>query len=807
MVGLVLVSHSRALAEAGRELALAMTSPDLPVAVAAGAGEEGRELGTDALAILKAIERADSGDGVVVLMDIGSAVLSAETALDFLDDEKKARVFLCPAPFVEGAVAAAVGIHAGWDVKRVRAEASAALQAKQAHLDGTGAEPGREEGAEARLPGPEAGAVLRVTVPNPLGLHARPAAKLVQEAQSQSRISIANLSKRKGPAPANSLVSLIALEARGQDELEIRAEGPDQDAVLERLKLFVQSGMGDPMPDGKGAGKGGSPVPEKEKEASGPIGISPGFALGPLFRPQRGMAEPPERTVEDAPAESRRLQEALGRAREALQRQAGEVGRRMGKEQGGIFEAQGLVLEDPVLVERAAALIREQRLSAERAWWLAVREAMDTYRRMKDEMLRERAADVEDAGREVLAALGHGSRSFLEVPEPGLLLVEELTPAEVSRLDAEKVRGVICLQGSRTSHSAILLRSRGIPAAAQARKSGLPLETAEPPVLVALNGETGEILVGPDAEAVRRFEKERKAFEEAKARALAESAQPARTRGGERFEVFANVGKAADAEAAARNGADGIGLLRTEFMFLDRAEAPGEEEQYEILCAICGPMQGKPVVVRTLDAGGDKELPYLQRPPEANPYLGVRAIRLCLQDRNLFQAQLRAILRAAEHHDIRVMFPMIATLHEWEEARKELERAHEDLARENIPHRWPLRTGMMMEVPSAALLADTFVPWVDFVSIGTNDLAQYTLAADRGNTALAHLQDPLDPAVLELIRIIVRACRKHGVPAAVCGEAAADPKAARIFAGIGIRELSMSSRLIPAMKKAIRSWD
>jgi phosphoenolpyruvate-protein phosphotransferase len=402
----------------------------------------------------------------------------------------------------------------------------------------------------------------------------------------------------------------------------------------------------------------------------------------------------------------------------------------------------------------------------------------------------------------VLGELGVEVGGLLELPRPGILVVEDLTPGQAAGLDKDRVLGVVCLEGGRTSHSSILLRSRGIPAVVQARCVVSSLSHLE---VLALDGESGEVWVNPGMRELRRIHERQIRWMEQAAVERRDCAKPAVTLDGRGCEIFANVGCVEDAVDAAGCGADGIGLLRTEFMFLDRSSAPTEEEQFEGLRAILRPMAGKPAIVRTLDAGGDKELPYLGMGKEANPYLGVRAIRLCLRNRELFQQQLRAILRVGAEFDVRVMFPMIAALQELREAKAELVRAHEVLAGGGVRHVWPIRTGMMVEVPSAAIMSHYFAPEVDFVSIGTNDLTQYTLAVDRGNPELQGLlSGELNPAVLALINRVVLSCKGREVPVAVCGEAAASPASASVFLGLGVSELSMSGKSIPAMKHWVR---
>jgi phosphoenolpyruvate-protein phosphotransferase len=391
---------------------------------------------------------------------------------------------------------------------------------------------------------------------------------------------------------------------------------------------------------------------------------------------------------------------------------------------------------------------------------------------------------------------------FLE--KPAILFASELTPTQTAALDRHKILGLITIAGGPTSHSAILARALGIPAVTGASQTiaGIPADTT-----VAIDGFNGRIWTLLPNEKMAELQAQRQAWL-AHLQELQKTSQAyAVTRDGHRVEVVANVGSVQDAETAVANGAEGIGLLRTEFLFLTRSTPPDEVEQYQALSAIALQMKDLPVIVRTLDAGGDKELPYLNRPAEANPFLGVRAIRLCFAEPELFKIQLRAILRAGSNGNFRIMFPMIASLEEVLQARQFVDEVHRDLLEHEIEHQWPIQTGIMVEIPSAALLSDALAEHIDFFSIGTNDLTQYTLAAERGNPALAHLSDALHPAVLTLIKQVVEAAHSHGKWVGVCGELAGDPQAAPILVGLGVDELSLTSTGIPRIKAIVRELD
>lgn len=534
--------------------------------------------------------------------------------------------------------------------------------------------------------------------------------------------------------------------------------------------------------------------------------IAEGIALGTAKLARNVRPEIPTNTIDNPEEEWKKMRNALEAARSGLLKEAKSIGSRAGEETAGIFEAQALLLEDPELLEGVKRRISDEKLNAARAWELGFQQLAEQYKNLRDEYQRQRAADVADAGWRVIAELGIATGHALETSGENILVADDLAPAEVSKLGSGNVAGVILLDGGPTSHSAILLRTLGIPSVAQARPLFSGREIPESATL-ALNGATGEVWIDPGPEKVRELERERSAFEQTRAREIKAAHQPAATRDGHRVEIFANVTTADEARAALKAGGEGVGLLRTEFLFLHRDSAPGEDEQIAALKPVIDAMEGHAVVIRTLDAGGDKELGYLGLKREANPFLGVRALRVSLRNPQLFNTQLRALLRAGRDRDLRIMFPMVSEKEELRRAMRALQSVHESLENEGVPHAWPVQTGIMVEVPSAALMAGSLAEDCSFFSIGTNDLTQYTLAADRGNPDLPEFQDALHPAVLQLVRRIVEAAHRHGRTAAVCGEAAGDVQGALVFAGLGIDELSMTPPAIPKIKAAIRESD
>lgn len=808
MIGLVIVSHSRPLAKALVKLVRQIASPDVSIALAAGVGENRQTFGTDATEIKEAIQSVFSPDGVLVLMDLGSAVLSAQMALDLIPPEMAEKVRFCSGPLVEGSIAAGVQIGLGSDLDTVATEARHALLPKQDQL---GDLPAKVE--EATLPSsPEVKPAvptesITLDLVNQYGLHARPAARFVQTAAGfEANVSVKNLSNGKGPVSARSLNAVVTLGAIKGHRVCISASGADADSALQALKALVESGFGElgleptPAQEILPAAKT-RPVTEGILQATP---VSEGIAVGPLYRYQAPCPPVPEDTIKIPEAEWERLQTALDTARQETARRARQMKQSLGAGEAAIFDAHLLILQDPELIEEARQGIFDRRQNAALAWNIAINATVESYRQLDDAYLQQRAADVQDVGAQVLFALaGKPTLMKIDLPRPVILYAPDLTPTETSQLDMQQVLGVVTAGGGPASHSAILSRALGIPAVAGA---GMFLERRPPGVTIAVNGSSGEIWLDPSPEDEKALLDLRAEWLERREKLLQHSQEQALTIDGRRVEVFANIGGLNDARAAVQNGAEGVGLLRTEFLFLTRETPPSEGEQTVILRQIFETLgQRRPVTVRTLDVGGDKHLPYIHLPDEANPFLGLRALRLSLNKPELFLMQLRSILRAAEGFPCRIMFPMVADIEEVRQARTWLEKAHATLLQENSAHAWPVEMGIMVEIPSAALLSPILAREVDFFSIGTNDLTQYTLAAERGNPLLTYLFDGLNPAVLRLIGEVAGAAHEAGKWTGICGELGGDPEAVPILIGLGVDELSLNPAGIPRIKSIIRS--
>jgi phosphocarrier protein FPr len=510
----------------------------------------------------------------------------------------------------------------------------------------------------------------------------------------------------------------------------------------------------------------------------------------------------PTHTVSDVGAEWEALLTALKKTRAQIRADRENASRRTDAYTASLFDAHLLFLEDEELRAPAHQAIFEEGLNAAAAWQGAVERITSAYRRLDDHYLQARSVDVEDVGRLVLVNLLGGEVAPLAFNEPGILVAPDLTLAETARIDPARVLGVCLALGSPTSHSAILLRGLGVPAVAGLGESALNLADG---ASLIVDGEEGAVYPAPEPALLADFTRRAEAKQANRASALAASTAPALTADGRRVEIVANIGSVSEARVAIASGAEGIGVFRTEYLFLDRQVAPDEEEQYAAYRAVAEVLGGRPLIIRTLDAGGDKPIPYLDMGHEANPFLGWRAIRLCLARPAFFKVQLRAILRLAAEFPVKVMFPMIATLSEWRSASVLLNEAQAEVRARGLSTPDRMETGIMVEIPSAALCAPHFAPEVDFFSIGTNDLTQYTLAVERGNPRVAALSDAFHPAVLSLIRQVVEAAHAQGKWVGVCGEMAGDPLAIPLLVGLGIDELSMSAPGIPRAKQIIQA--
>jgi phosphocarrier protein FPr len=639
-----------------------------------------------------------------------------------------------------------------------------------------------------------------VTVMHDAGLHARPAA--VVAAAARQFTSDVRLVKGDREANARSLVSIMALEVGRGDTVTVVARGEDAEQAIAAISRSLTTDLGT-----HGAAPSAKPAAAKPSApattaASAPaegalrgVSASPGVAVGQVFQlrhdddvvEERGADPNHERRELDAAIASAHLQLEAMRARMATEADA---------DRAAIFAAHQELLEDPEVLDDAAEHIRNG-ASAAYAWREAYTAQAGRLAGLANPLFAGRAADMRDVGRRVLHLLVGRDETPEEIPPESVVVAEDLTPSDAASLDRTRVRGFCTTMGSATSHVAILARGLGIPAVAGIDPRVLDIANG---TRVVLDGDAGTLQLGPTAAEEQEIKKRQSAAARQRTEELAVATQAAVTRDGHRVEVVANIGDEKEARQVPEVGGEGVGLLRTEFLFAERRTAPDEQEQtriYESIARALGP--DRILVIRTLDVGGDKPLPYMPMGTEANPFLGERGVRLSLNRPEVFRAQIRAILNAARVGKVAMMFPMISTIAEWRAARQMVEQERNAMGAPSIP------VGIMVETSSAALMADRFAEEADFFSIGTNDLTQYTLAMDRTNPRLAPQVDALHPAVLRLIERTVAGAHARKRWVGVCGALAGDLQAVPVLLGLGVDELSVSVPIVPAVKARVRS--
>ncbi|MCR2820910.1 phosphoenolpyruvate--protein phosphotransferase [Lederbergia panacisoli] len=535
------------------------------------------------------------------------------------------------------------------------------------------------------------------------------------------------------------------------------------------------------------------------------IAASSGIAIGKAYR----LVEPDlsfsKTAISNAEDEISRFHSAINTAKADLEviREKALAG--LGEDKAAIFDAHLLVLSDPELLSSIEDKIKMDMTNSESA----LKETTDTFvsifEEMDNEYMKERAADIKDVSKRVLAHL-----LGVKIPNPGLIAEEvviiavDLTPSDTAQLNKEFVKGFTTDIGGRTSHSAIMARSMEIPAVVGTKSASRSIENGD---TVIVDGLRGEVHINPTPEIINKYEDDLKNFELQKAEWALLKDEATITSDGKHVELAANIGSSQDVDNVLANGGEGVGLYRTEFLYMERNQLPTEDEQFQAYKAVLEKMEEKPVVVRTLDIGGDKQLPYLNLPEEMNPFLGFRAIRLCLEEQEIFRTQLRALLRASVYGNLKIMFPMIATLDEFRAAKELLMEERQALLGSGVSVADEIELGIMVEIPSTAVLADQFAKEVDFFSIGTNDLIQYTMAADRMNERVSYLYQPYNPAILRLVKMVIDAAHKEGKWTGMCGEMAGDEIAIPILLGLGLDEFSMSASSILKARSLIKKLD
>lgn len=641
-----------------------------------------------------------------------------------------------------------------------------------------------------------------ILIQNPAGFHARPAAVLVNSAkQFASSIRIVKQANGKD-ANAKSVVSVMGLDVENNDTITLTATGPDADAAIAKLVPLIKSGLGEELSGAapKPKAKTPPPAPPPRPVSDDPnllagVSASPGVVTGKVFQLRHSEVTVSEKG-RGAEAERKALMAAVDASKKELADLQEDFRKRSDPAKAAIFSAHQELLEDPEILDATDQGIAKGE-SAGFAWKNAYTQQADTLSKLNNELLAGRANDIRDVGRRVLAKLAGVDKKAPEVPPNVILIAENLTPSDTAGLDKTKVLGFATTTGSATSHVAILARASSIPAVAAIEERALEIPDG---TQIILDGGKGVIRLNPSADDIEKVKTLQVEVSQRRKAELAEADKPAETVDGHRIKVVANIGGAAEAKEVPELGGDGVGLLRSEFLFLQRTEAPTAEEQaavYTAIAKVLGP--DRDFVVRTLDVGGDKPLAYLPLPPEDNPFLGVRGIRLNLVDASLLATQVRAVMSAAPFTRLHIMFPMVATVEELREARTVVLREKDALGVAA-----DVKIGIMVEVPSAAVLAENLAREADFFSIGTNDLTQYTLAVDRGNPRLAKMADAMHPAVLNLIARTVDGAHKCGRWVGVCGGLASELAAVPVLLGLGVDELSVTVSAIPAIKAAVR---
>jgi multiphosphoryl transfer protein len=641
-----------------------------------------------------------------------------------------------------------------------------------------------------------------VVIPNPTGLHARPAAVLASLAKTfQSAIKL-QLGDRQ--ANARSVTAIMALEVAHGAKVQVLASGPDARAAVARLVEVLAQGCGDegctPAPAPATTTISPQAAPARRRQPGDPnlllgVSASPGLAVGKVFQVRRAEIAVTEAGT-GVDVERRRLAAAIATAQGQLAALRAQLHAKADPARAAIFAAHEELIADPDLLEIAESAIAKGK-SAAFAWKKAVTTHADRLAALRNQLLAQRANDLRDVGLRVLSVLTGVDIRQPEYPPSSVLIAEDLTPSDTAALDRSGVAGFCTTRGGATSHVAILARSLGLPALAGIEPTALEVPDG---TLVILDGNTGTLRLHASPEEVSRIREAQERSARVRQENLAHALEPAVTLDGTRIEVLANIGGFKDATEVAALGGEGVGLLRSEFLFMERSDAPTEEQQFETYRAIVEAVgREHPLIIRTLDVGGDKPLSYLPIPEEDNPFLGERGIRVGLDRPEILRTQLRAILRAAAFGKVSVMFPMIATLNELKDVKAMLA---EEAASLDVP---PVPAGIMVEVPATAVMAAQFAREAEFFSIGTNDLTQYTLAMDRGHPKLAPQVDGLSPAVLRLIAHAVQGAHPEHRRVGVCGGIASDPRAVPILLGIGVDELSVSLPAIPAVKAQIRT--
>ncbi|MDW7668990.1 MAG: phosphoenolpyruvate--protein phosphotransferase [Bacillota bacterium] len=535
------------------------------------------------------------------------------------------------------------------------------------------------------------------------------------------------------------------------------------------------------------------------------IAASNGISIGEVLKLHKEKIETNNEKIYNIDKEIEKLDHALLISETEIKKIRDKTVENIDKKHGAIFDAHLEILKDPELYSETVETIKKKRVNSARAFQKIVDKYVNIFKEMDNEYMRERAGDILDVSDRVLAHLLN-----IEIKDPGLLekeviiVAEDLTPTDTASLNKRYVKGFATEVGGRTGHSAIMARTLEIPAVVGTKKI---MENCSDGDTIIIDGKEGLVILNPDEYLLKEYKGKENKYSEYKEKLKKFKNKESKTKDGKSIELAGNIGSPEDVEGVLKNGGEGVGLYRTEFLFMGKQYCPSEEEQFQAYKIVLEKMKEKPVIIRTLDIGGDKSVEYMDNVKEMNPFLGHRAIRLCLEQHDIFKEQIRALLRASIYGNLKIMFPMIATIEELRDSKKMIETCKNELAEEGIEFNEDTEVGIMIEVPSAALLADQFAKEVDFFSIGTNDLIQYTFAADRMNEKVSYLYQPYNPALLRLIKMIVDASHKEGKWTGMCGEIAGNEKIIPILVGLGLDELSMSASSILKIREVLEKID
>lgn len=549
---------------------------------------------------------------------------------------------------------------------------------------------------------------------------------------------------------------------------------------------------------------GSSPARKTEIQKFG-ISASPGIVIGKAFLKDSELLVVPRKRLrkEEVEAEVEKLQQILEITRGELLQIKSHIAEQMGDDHAKIFDAHMMILEDVLVVEDTIALIRKEQMTAAAAFQRVINRVMSSFGQIKDEYLKDRYVDVKDVKRRVLRhLLGRNDLAFVSPSEPSIVVAHDLAPSDTAQLQRELTLGYATDLGGSTSHTAILARSQGVPAVVALEDLFKEVETGD---TVIVDGNTGCVVVNPTETTLEDYRLEIQRFKELEDQLLTLTGYPATTLDDHEFGLAANLDLPGEVDSVHEYGGQGVGLFRTEYFFISQNYLPSEEVQFEMYKSVVSNMHGKPVIFRTIDIGGDKIVGYLHKSAELNPFMGWRGIRFCLARKDIFKTQLRAIYRASKFGKVKIMFPMIAQIEEVIQAKEICAEVRRELKSEKVKFDEKLKIGIMIETPAAVAVADALAKEVDFFSIGTNDLIQYTLAVDRGNSKIAYLYHNLHPSIIRFLKSTIEAAHKRKIPVGICGEMCTDPLAVLVLVGLQVDEMSMSPKFIPETKRVIRS--